>query len=81
MAPKRRNSFPIPFKIVLWLVARLQGQEDGLGGRPEKLDNKELEMFRTLTANGTPIKDIAKMWGISRTMVYRYLENRSRQNL
>ena len=37
------------------MTARARGR---LGGRPKKLDNK-----KTLTANGTPIKDIAKMWG------------------
>lgn len=52
-------------------AARARGR---LGGRPEKLDNRELEMLRTLIANGTPIKDIAQMWGISRTTVYCYLE-------
>ena len=52
-------------------AARARGR---LGGRPEKLDNRELEMLRTLVATGTPIKDIAQMWGISRTTVYRYLE-------
>jgi DNA invertase Pin-like site-specific DNA recombinase len=52
-------------------AARARGR---LGGRPEKLDNRELEMLRTLVATGTPIKDVAQMWGISRTTVYRYLE-------
>lgn len=52
-------------------AARARGR---LGGRPEKLDNRELEMLRTLVTTGTPIKDIAQMWGISRTTVYRYLE-------
>lgn len=72
LVPKRRG-FYLPHSRSFCGWSR-QGQEDGLGGRPEKLDNKELEMFRTLTANGTPTKDIAKIWGISRTMVYRYLE-------
>ncbi|MDM5188305.1 recombinase family protein [Bacillus sp. DX4.1] len=52
-------------------AARARGR---LGGRPEKLDNKDMDMLKTLVKNGTPIKDIANMWGISRTTVYRYLE-------
>lgn len=47
-----------------------------LGGRPEKLDSKELDMLKTLVENGTPIADIAQMWGISRTTVYRYLQKK-----
>ncbi|GAA3313783.1 hypothetical protein GCM10020331_004710 [Ectobacillus funiculus] len=49
-------------------AARTRGR---FGGRTETLDNKELEMLRTLTANGTPIKDIAQMLGTSRTTVYQ----------
>lgn len=52
-------------------AARARGR---LGGRPEKLDKKELEMLKTLVESGTPITDIAQMWGVSRTTVYRYLE-------
>ncbi|MEW9674383.1 recombinase family protein [Ammoniphilus sp. 3BR4] len=52
-------------------AARARGR---LGGRPEKLDKKEMEILRTLATNGTSIKDIAEMWGISRTTVYRYLD-------
>lgn len=54
-------------------AARARGR---LGGRPEKLDKKELEMLKTLVANGTPVTDIAQMWGVSRTTVYRYLEKK-----
>jgi len=53
------------------VAARARGR---LGGRPEKLDKKELEMLKTLVASGTPITDIAQRWGVSRTTVYRYLE-------
>jgi DNA invertase Pin-like site-specific DNA recombinase len=53
------------------VAARARGR---LGGRPEKLSKKDIEMLKTLVANGTPIKDIAQMWGISRTTIYRYLE-------
>lgn len=35
---------------------------------------KPVWSVKTLTANGTPIKDIAQMRGISRTTVYHYLE-------
>ncbi|MEF7566046.1 recombinase family protein [Cytobacillus firmus] len=52
-------------------AARARGR---LGGRPEKLDKKELEMLKTLVESGTPITDIAQRWGVSRTTVYRYLE-------
>ncbi len=31
-------------------------------------------MLKTLVSNGTPIKDIAKMWGVSRTIIYRFLD-------
>jgi DNA invertase Pin-like site-specific DNA recombinase len=40
-------------------AARARGR---LGGRPEKLDKKELEMLKTLVANGAPITDIAQRW-------------------
>ncbi|MFS0785016.1 recombinase family protein [Shouchella sp. 1P09AA] len=52
-------------------AARSRGR---LGGRPEKFTNKDIEMLKTLVSNGTPIKDIAEMWGVSRTTIYRYLE-------
>jgi DNA invertase Pin-like site-specific DNA recombinase len=54
-------------------AARARGR---LGGRPEKLGKKEVEMLKTLVSNGTPIKDVAEMFGISRTTVYRYLEKK-----
>ncbi len=56
-------------------AARARGR---LGGRPEKLDKKEMEALRTLVDSGTPIKDIAKMWGVSRTTIYRYLNKDNR---
>ncbi|MEK4567036.1 recombinase family protein [Alkalihalobacillus sp. FSL R5-0424] len=55
-------------------AARTRGR---LGGRPEKFTEKDIEMLKTLANNGTPIKDIAKMWNISRTTVYRYLNKSS----
>ena len=51
-------------------AARSRGR---LGGRPEKFTDKDIEMLKTLVANGTPIKDISEMWGVSRTTIYRYL--------
>lgn len=47
-----------------------------LGGRPEKYGAKDIEMMKSLIENGTPIKDVAEKWGISRTTVYRYLEKK-----
>ncbi|MCT1391938.1 helix-turn-helix domain-containing protein, partial [Peribacillus frigoritolerans] len=31
-------------------------------------------MMKSLIENGTPIKDVAEKWGVSRTTIYRYLE-------
>lgn len=36
-----------------------------LGGRPEKLAAKDIEMMKTLIENGMPIKDVAEKWGVS----------------
>jgi DNA invertase Pin-like site-specific DNA recombinase len=52
-------------------AARARGR---LGGRPEKLDKKQIEALKALVSNGTPIKDVAQIWGLSRTTIYRYLE-------
>ncbi|HFQ1299102.1 recombinase family protein [Staphylococcus aureus] len=43
------------------------------GGRPEKLNQKDLNLLKTLYDNGTPIKTIAEQWQVSRTTIYRYL--------
>ncbi|MFS0883091.1 recombinase family protein [Metabacillus niabensis] len=45
-----------------------------LGGRPEKYGPKDIEMMKSLIESGTPIKDVAERWGVSRTTIYRYLE-------
>ncbi|MEK3977325.1 recombinase family protein [Psychrobacillus sp. FSL K6-2684] len=45
-----------------------------LGGRPEKYGSKDIEMMKALIESGTPIKDVAERWGVSRTTIYRYLE-------
>ncbi|PGZ34507.1 transposase [Bacillus anthracis] len=45
-----------------------------LGGRPEKFEVKDIEMMKSLIESGTPIKDVAEKWDVSRTTIYRYLE-------
>ncbi|BCD11744.1 hypothetical protein BC30075_2661 [Bacillus cereus] len=52
-------------------AARARGR---LGGRPEKFGLKDIEMMKSLIESGTPIKDVAEKWGVSRTTIYRYLE-------
>lgn len=51
-------------------AARARGR---VGGRPEKLTGKDLELLKTLVDNGTPVKTIAEKWNVSRTTIYRYL--------
>jgi DNA invertase Pin-like site-specific DNA recombinase len=43
-------------------------------GHPEKFGPKDIEMMEALIERGTPIKDMAEKWSVSRTTVYRYLE-------
>lgn len=52
------------------VAARARGR---LGGRPEKLNKNDLELLKTLVDNGTPIKKVAEQWNVSRTTIYRYL--------
>lgn len=52
------------------IAARARGR---YGGRPEKLNQRDLNLLKTLYDNGTPIKTIAKQWQVSRTTIYRYL--------
>jgi DNA invertase Pin-like site-specific DNA recombinase len=52
------------------IASRARGR---YGGRPEKLNNKDLKLLKTLYDNGTPIKTIAEQWQVSRTTIYRYL--------
>ncbi|MBS4193150.1 recombinase family protein [Bacillus sp. FJAT-49705] len=54
-------------------AARARGR---LGGRPEKYGSKDIEMMKALIKSGTPIKDVAEKWGVSRTTIYRYLEKK-----
>ncbi|EOC9197029.1 recombinase family protein [Staphylococcus pseudintermedius] len=52
------------------IAARARGR---YGGRPEKLNQKDLNLLKTLYDNGMPIKTIAEQWQVSRTTIYRYL--------
>ncbi|HDI7791469.1 recombinase family protein [Staphylococcus aureus] len=52
------------------IAARARGR---YGGRPEKLNQKDLNLLKALYDNGTPIKTIAEQWQVSRTTIYRYL--------
>ncbi|MCP8622385.1 recombinase family protein, partial [Acinetobacter baumannii] len=52
------------------IAARARGR---YGGRPEKLNQKDLNLLKTLYDNGTPIKTIAEQWQVSRTTIDRYL--------
>ncbi|HCX9632201.1 TPA: recombinase family protein [Staphylococcus aureus] len=52
------------------IAARARGR---YGGRPEKLNQKDLNLLKTLYDNGTPVKTIAEQWQVSRTTIYRYL--------
>ncbi|PFG87332.1 resolvase, partial [Lactococcus lactis] len=51
-------------------AARARGR---LGGRPEKFSERDIMLLKTLVESGTPIKSIADSWGVSRTMIYRYI--------
>lgn len=55
------------------VAAKARGR---LGGRPEKYGDKDIEMMKALIEGGTPIKDVAEKWGVSRTTIYRYLERK-----
>jgi len=53
--------------------ARARGR---LGGRPKVLDEKRIAMLKTLTGNPeAKINDIARVLGISRSSIYRYLSD------
>ena len=58
------------------IAARARGR---YGGRPEKLNQKDLNLLKTLYDNGTPIKTIAEQWKVSRTTIYRYLNKLNNQ--
>ncbi|MFB3306832.1 recombinase family protein, partial [Pseudomonas sp. AMR01] len=57
------------------IAARARGR---YGGRPEKLNQRDLNLLKTLYDNGTPIKTIAEQWQVSRTTIYRYLNKLER---
>ncbi len=59
-------------------AARARGRQ---GGRPEKLTAREKEMVCTLMAdNKNSVTEIAKQFGVSRTMLYRIV-NESKKSL
>ena len=58
------------------MAARARGR---YGGRPEKLNKRDLTLLKTLYDNGTPIKTIAEQWKVSRTTIYRYLNKLNNQ--
>ncbi|MCG7818398.1 recombinase family protein [Staphylococcus epidermidis] len=58
------------------IAARARGR---YGGRPEKLNKRDLTLLKTLYDNGTPIKTIAEQWKVSRTTIYRYLNKLNNQ--
>jgi len=43
-----------------------------LGGRPEKYGSKDIEKMKALIESGTPIKDVAEKWVVSRTTIYGF---------
>lgn len=52
-----------------------------LDGRPEKYKSKDIEMMKFLIESGTPFKDVAEKWGVSRTTINRYLEKSKSEGL
>jgi len=52
------------------VAARARGR---VGGRPDKLKKDDIKLVKTLADNKIPIKNIAQKFGVSRTTVYRYL--------
>ena len=60
------------------IAARARGR---YGGRPEKLNKRDLTLLKTLYDNGTPIKTIAEQWKVSRTTIYRYLNKLNNQEI
>jgi DNA invertase Pin-like site-specific DNA recombinase len=59
------------------VAARARGR---LGGRPEKFNDSDIQLLKTLVDNGTPIKTIAEKWNVSRSTIYRYLEKEETQS-
>ena len=45
------------------------------GGRPRKVDDAAAAKARTLREKGITASDVAKMLGVSRATVYRYLSD------
>ena len=53
-----------------WASSRANGRK---GGRPRKVDDDDAAKARQLREKGITASDIAKMLGVSRATVYRYL--------
>ena len=53
-----------------WASSRANGRK---GGRPRKVDDADAAKARQLREKGITASDIAKMLGVSRATVYRYL--------
>ena len=52
-------------------VARVRGR---LSGKSERLNESDIQILKTLVDNGTPIKNIAEKFNVSRLTIYRYLD-------
>ncbi len=50
-------------------AARQRGR---VGGRPRKMTNDKVTAAQRLLAPGTPVRDVADMWGISVPTLYRW---------
>ena len=55
-----------------WASSRANGRK---GGRPRKVDDADAAKARQLREKGITASDIAKMLGVSRATVYRYLSD------
>jgi Site-specific recombinases, DNA invertase Pin homologs len=54
-------------------LARAKAQGKRVGGRP-KLSEREVRELVQLYRQGVPVVRLARMFGVSRSTVYRYLE-------
>jgi len=53
-------------------AARSRGR---VGGRQPKLSTKQKYQMKTLIESGTPVSEVAKTFGLSRSTVYNYINN------
>ena len=51
-------------------AAKLRGR---VGGRQSKLNAKQKSQMKTLIESGTPVNEVAKTFGLSRSTVYNYI--------